>query len=53
MAPALEFRDITVTFRSSEAGGERYTAVAKTTMQVGAGEFVSVVDPPAAASPRC
>src|SRR5438874_8256804 len=45
MPPALEFRDITVTFRSSEAGGERYTAVAKTTMQVGAGEFVSVVGP--------
>ena len=44
MAPALEFQDITVTFRSRE-GGERYTAVANTTMQVGAGEFVSVVGP--------
>jgi NitT/TauT family transport system ATP-binding protein len=41
---ALDFRDVTVTFRSRE-GGERYTAVAKTTMQVGAGEFVSVVGP--------
>jgi NitT/TauT family transport system ATP-binding protein len=44
MAAALEFQDITVTFRSRE-GGERYTAVADTTMQVGAGEFVSVVGP--------
>src|SRR3954470_10998482 len=44
MAAALEFQDITVTFRSRE-GGERYTAVANTTMQVGAGEFVSVVGP--------
>ena len=44
MAPALEFQDITVTFRSRESG-ERYTAVANTTLQVGAGEFVSVVGP--------
>jgi NitT/TauT family transport system ATP-binding protein len=44
MAPALEFQDITVTFRSRE-NAERYTAVANTTMQVGAGEFVSVVGP--------
>jgi NitT/TauT family transport system ATP-binding protein len=42
--PALDFRDITVTFRSRE-GAERYTAVAQTTMHVGAGEFVSVVGP--------
>jgi NitT/TauT family transport system ATP-binding protein len=42
---ALDFRDITVTFRSRETGAERYTAVANTTMQVGAGEFVSVVGP--------
>jgi NitT/TauT family transport system ATP-binding protein len=45
MASALEFRDITVTFRSREAGGERYNAVANTTMEVDAGEFVSVVGP--------
>ncbi|HUR90742.1 MAG TPA: ABC transporter ATP-binding protein [Ramlibacter sp.] len=44
MAAALEFQDITVTFRSRE-NGERYTAVANTTMHVGAGEFVSVVGP--------
>jgi len=44
MAPALEFEDITVTFRSRESG-ERYTAVANTTLRVGAGEFVSVVGP--------
>jgi NitT/TauT family transport system ATP-binding protein len=45
MPYALEFRDISVTFRSQEGGGERYTAVANTTLQVGAGEFVSVVGP--------
>jgi NitT/TauT family transport system ATP-binding protein len=45
MPYALEFRDITVAFRSREGGGERYTAVANTTLQVGAGEFVSVVGP--------
>jgi NitT/TauT family transport system ATP-binding protein len=44
MAPALEFQDITVMFRSP-GSGERYTAVANTTMHVGAGEFVSVVGP--------
>jgi NitT/TauT family transport system ATP-binding protein len=44
MPLALEFRDITVTFRARE-GGERYTAVANTTLQIGAGEFVSVVGP--------
>ena len=44
-SPALEFRDITVTFRSRDAGSERYTAVAETTLSVGAGEFVSVVGP--------
>jgi NitT/TauT family transport system ATP-binding protein len=42
---ALEFRDITVTFRSREAGEHRYCAVANTTMHVDAGEFVSVVGP--------
>src|SRR3954470_1820362 len=44
MAPALEFRSITVTFRSRESA-ERYTAVADTSMRVEAGEFVSVVGP--------
>ena len=42
---ALELRDITVTFRSREEGDTRYTAVAETTLEVGAGEFVSVVGP--------
>jgi NitT/TauT family transport system ATP-binding protein len=45
MPYALEFRDISVTFRSADPGRERYTAVAKTTMHVDAGEFVSVVGP--------
>lgn len=45
MAPALELQDITVTFRSREEQGARYTAVAGTTLTVGAGEFVSVVGP--------
>jgi NitT/TauT family transport system ATP-binding protein len=42
---ALELRDITVTFRSREAGGERYTAVGSASLHVAAGEFVSVVGP--------
>lgn len=42
---ALELNDISVTFRSREAGDQRYTAVAATTLQVAAGEFVSVVGP--------
>src|SRR6185369_8957448 len=45
MPYALEFRDISVAFRSLDSGGERYTAVANTTMHVDAGEFVSVVGP--------
>jgi NitT/TauT family transport system ATP-binding protein len=45
VSKALEFQDITVAFRSREAGAERYTAVANTTMHVAAGEFVSVVGP--------
>jgi NitT/TauT family transport system ATP-binding protein len=45
LAPALELRDITVTFRAREPGGRGYTAVAHTTLEVGAGEFVSVVGP--------
>ena len=42
---ALELDDITVTFRSREEGEQRYTAVASTSLHVGAGEFVSVVGP--------
>jgi len=45
MAHALELADITVTFRSKDDPGQRYTAVADTTLHVGAGEFVSVVGP--------
>ena len=44
MPYALEFRDITVTFRARDSA-QRYTAVANTTLNVGAGEFVSVVGP--------
>ena len=43
--PALEFERISVTFRSREDDGQRYTAVADTTLRVRAGEFVSVVGP--------
>jgi NitT/TauT family transport system ATP-binding protein len=42
---ALELNGITVTFRSREDAGARYTAVADTTLRVRAGEFVSVVGP--------
>jgi NitT/TauT family transport system ATP-binding protein len=42
---ALEFDRVTVTFRSREDNGQRYTAVADTTLRVRAGEFVSVVGP--------
>ena len=42
---ALELQDITVTFRSKDDPGQRYTAVAGATLQVAAGEFVSVVGP--------
>ena len=42
---ALELQDITVAFRSSEGAQQAYTAVAETTLRVGAGEFVSVVGP--------
>src|SRR3954470_18889019 len=42
---ALELNRITVTFRSREERDARYTAVADTTLQVRAGEFVSVVGP--------
>lgn len=42
---ALHLRDITVAFRSGDDRETRYTAVAETTLEVGAGEFVSVVGP--------
>ena len=42
---ALELNDITVTFTSADAPGQRYTAVADTTLRIRAGEFVSVVGP--------
>jgi NitT/TauT family transport system ATP-binding protein len=44
-APALELCDISVTFRSREAPGQRYTAVAHTSLAIAPGEFVSVVGP--------
>jgi NitT/TauT family transport system ATP-binding protein len=42
---ALELDRITVTFRSREDAGQRYTAVADTTLRIAEGEFVSVVGP--------
>ncbi len=42
---ALELQGISITFRSPEAGGQGYTAVADTTLRIRAGEFVSVVGP--------
>lgn len=44
-APALALKDITCTFISRDDPGQRYTAVADTTLEVAAGEFVSVVGP--------
>jgi sulfonate transport system ATP-binding protein len=44
-APALLLERITCTFASREQQGERYTAVADSTVSVGKGEFVSVVGP--------
>ena len=42
---ALELLDIQCTFRAKDDHGQRYTAVADTTLRVAAGEFVSVVGP--------
>jgi NitT/TauT family transport system ATP-binding protein len=42
---ALELNQVTVTFHSPDAPAQRYTAVADTTLRIGAGEFVSVVGP--------
>ncbi len=44
-AYALELENVSVTFRSRDDPGQRYTAVADTTLRVRAGEFVSVVGP--------
>jgi NitT/TauT family transport system ATP-binding protein len=42
---ALELLDIRCTFRGKDDRDARYTALADTTLRVGAGEFVSVVGP--------
>ncbi|MFM7704324.1 MAG: ATP-binding cassette domain-containing protein, partial [Rubrivivax sp.] len=42
---ALRLRDIACTFISKDDPGQRYTAVAGVSLDVGAGEFVSVVGP--------
>jgi NitT/TauT family transport system ATP-binding protein len=42
---ALELEGVSCTFRSNDRKGERYTAVADTTLRINAGEFVSVVGP--------
>ena len=42
---ALRLRDISCTFISKDDPGQRYTAVADVSLDVGAGEFVSVVGP--------
>jgi NitT/TauT family transport system ATP-binding protein len=42
--PAVALRDITCRFAARD-GGEPYTAVSRTTLEVGAGEFVSIVGP--------
>ncbi len=42
---ALELLDISCTFVSKDDPGQRYTAVADTTLRIRAGEFVSVVGP--------
>ena len=42
---ALEFLDISCTFRGRDAASPAYTAVDQTTLRIRAGEFVSVVGP--------
>jgi NitT/TauT family transport system ATP-binding protein len=44
-APALRFDGVTCTFRAPDGRGAGYTAVRDVELQVGAGEFVSVVGP--------
>ena len=45
VAPAIALHDIACTFVSKDAPGQRYTAVDRVSLTVGAGEFVSVVGP--------
>jgi sulfonate transport system ATP-binding protein len=45
MTPALSLRNITCTFVGADAHAQRYTAVRDVTLDVGPGEFVSVVGP--------
>jgi NitT/TauT family transport system ATP-binding protein len=45
LAPALCLDNITCTFVSKDNRSQRYTAVADTTLEIAAGEFVSVVGP--------
>ena len=44
-APAIALLDVACTFISKDAPGQRYTAVDRVSLTVGAGEFVSVVGP--------
>lgn len=44
-APALDLREVTCSFASASGSGDRYVAVARTSLRVEAGEFVSVVGP--------
>jgi NitT/TauT family transport system ATP-binding protein len=45
VVPALAWRDITCTFISRDEPGQRYTALAHTSLSIAQGEFVSVVGP--------
>ena len=44
-APALSLANVSCTFISKDDPGQRYTAVRDVNLDVGAGEFVSVVGP--------
>lgn len=44
-SPALQLQDVSCTFVSKDAPGQRYTAVKEVSLTIGAGEFVSVVGP--------